>query len=226
MIQTRLQPRFKYWTFGYSVLCLVLGIWGGYDYWVGIPAREAAYLQYTEAVLLRDALDAKSQRGLLTDGEIAAYEAAKQQINATPEPPQPVPGWDRALQLWAYVVGCGILGFPWCTWTLVQASKRRWTLNDDGSLAAPEGQFAANELADIDMSRWMAKSIVTVKTVAGQELRLDDYKYKGVDKIAAALAARFHPGKWTDEPRPVATDDDESEATDDAESSEGLPEQR
>jgi hypothetical protein len=34
-------------------------------------------------------------------------------------------------------------------------------------------------------------------------VKLDDYEYKGVEDIVAVLAARFHPGQWTSDARPI-----------------------
>jgi hypothetical protein len=32
---------------------------------------------------------------------------------------------------------------------------------------------------------------------------LDDFLYTGVEDIVATLAARFHPGQWTSDARPI-----------------------
>jgi hypothetical protein len=37
----------------------------------------------------------------------------------------------------------------------------------------------------------------------GTRVKLDDYEYKGVEDIVAVLAARFHPGQWTSDARPI-----------------------
>ncbi len=211
MIQTRLQPRFKYWTIGYTILCLAFGIWGGYDYWVAIPRQEQQFAQYLVAAGIRDTLELEAGKRLLNDGELQAYEAAKQVIASYAEPPEPVAGWDKPLQLWAYVIGCGVIGFPWCAWMLYSTGRKSWSLNDDGSLTTPEGLIYANMVSDIDMSRWMAKSLATVKVADGRDIALDDYKYKNVDRIVAALAERFHPGQWTKDARPVKGADDEDD---------------
>ncbi len=215
MIQTRLQPRFKYWTLGYTFLCLAFGIWGGYDYWVEIPKQEEQFVRYIVAASLRDGLELEAGKRLLNDEEMKAYELSKNVIASYAEPPEPVAGWDKPLQLWAYVVGCGVIGFPWCAWTLWSAGRKQWSLNDDGSMATPEGDVHAALVTEIDMSRWMSKSIAVVMLADGREISLDDYKYKNVDRIVAALAERFHPGQWTKEARPVkgADDDDDDDAT-------------
>jgi hypothetical protein len=53
------------------------------------------------------------------------------------------------------------------------------------------------------MANWMEKSIATVVTTDGKRINLDDYEYKGVEDIVAVLAARFHPGQWTSDARPI-----------------------
>ncbi|MDA0803318.1 MAG: hypothetical protein O2819_06130 [Planctomycetota bacterium] len=212
MIQTRLQPRFKYWTLAYAILCLGFGIWGGYDYWVTIPEQQALVDAYREAELNFHKLDFEGQSRPLTDDEHLAKRNATEFMNAYPARPTEIPAWDRPLQLWAYVIGCGVVGFPWCAWTLWSTSRRVWRLNDDGSMDTPTGTIASHDITDIDMSRWMAKSIVTVKTADGGDIVLDDYKHKNVDTIAVALADRFHPGEWTKKGRPVRSDEDEESA--------------
>jgi hypothetical protein len=86
---------------------------------------------------------------------------------------------------------------------LVSAARKRWTLHEDGTLDTPDGTIPAERLADIDMDRWMSKSIAVVKDADGREYPLDDYKWKNTDKIVVELCRRFHPGQWTDEARPV-----------------------
>ncbi|MDA1007862.1 MAG: hypothetical protein O2800_02505 [Planctomycetota bacterium] len=209
MIRTTLQPRFKWWTLGYTILCLVFGVWGGYDYWVGIPKREADFAQYIGLTVAKDLLETRAQQRVLTETEVDAYEAAKAQLASYAEPPDPVAGWDRQLQLWAYVIGCGVMGFPWFAWTLYSTSRSTWTLHDDGSLETPTGTIAASDMTDIDMSRWMSKSLVKVLSVNEGSTELDDYKYRGVAAIVVELTDRFHPGQWTKEARPVKENDED-----------------
>jgi hypothetical protein len=59
------------------------------------------------------------------------------------------------------------------------------------------------QLADVDMSIWMEKSIATVVTTDGKRIGLDDYQYQGIEDIVAVLAERFHPGQWTSDARPI-----------------------
>jgi hypothetical protein len=59
----------------------------------------------------------------------------------------------------------------------------------------------ADEIEDIDMSKWMSKSIATVKASGGRTVLLDDYKFKGSDLIVGAIASRFYPEDWTPDGR-------------------------
>jgi hypothetical protein len=51
------------------------------------------------------------------------------------------------------------------------------------------------------MSKWMSKSIATVKASGGRTVLLDDYKFKGTDLIVGAIASRFYPEDWTPDAR-------------------------
>ncbi len=206
-ITTRLQPRFKFWMALYTVFCFAFGAWGAYDYWVKYPALEDAARDYTRLKNRQDELSASAQSRALTADETAEYEAAKTRLTTEyAEPPTPPSGFDKPFQLWGYVIGCGVLGGPWFAWVLVSAMRQSWTLHDDGSLTTPERTIPAESIADIDMSRWMSKSIATVKDTDGREYPLDDYKWKHVDQIVVQLCHRFHPGEWTEKARPVDED--------------------
>jgi hypothetical protein len=53
------------------------------------------------------------------------------------------------------------------------------------------------------MSQWMSKSTAFVEISDGPRIKLDDYKYAGIEDLVAVLAARFHPGEWTSDARPI-----------------------
>lgn len=202
-IETRIQPRQTFWNCLYAVLCLALGLWGWYDYSVKIPRNEAAFAEYSTAEKAKSALEKQVQTTPLTDAEKADYNAAIATLAKYKEKPAEPAAYDRAVQLWLYIVGCGILGTPWFVIAQWQLSRATYRLEDNGDFSGPEGRFKANELADIDMSRWMSRSIAVVVAVDGRRIQLDDYKYQRTDEIVARLAARFHPGKWTSDARPV-----------------------
>ena len=134
-------------------------------------------------------------------------------------PPKPPASYDRWVNFWVYFVGTGILGTPWFVWKLWSRRGQAWRLEDDGSFSTPDGVFAADEIADIDMSIWMKKSIakVLIKDQA-EPIVLDDYEYADVYLIVGALASRFHPDEWTEEAKPIKKDEGEGEEGDDGQS--------
>jgi hypothetical protein len=151
----------------------------------------------------------------LSKAEVAEYEAIKVTLkddfeNTAPEPPA---SYDRWVNFWVYFVGTGILGTPWFVWKLLSRRGQAWRLEDDGSFSTPDGVFAAEEIADIDMSIWMKKSIANVVIKDRTEpIKLDDYEYADVYRIVGALASRFHPNEWTEEAKPIkegGTDEDD-----------------
>ena len=158
----------------------------------------------------------------LTVEEVAEYEAIKVTLKddfekTAPEPPA---SYDRWVNFWIYFVGTGILGTPWFVWKLISRRGQTWRLEDDGALSTPDGVFGRDEIADIDMSIWMKKSIakVLIKDRA-EPIVLDDYEYADVYLIVGALASRFHPDEWTEEAKPIKEDgaDEEDDASEESE---------
>jgi len=202
-IETRIQPRQTFWNCLYAVLCLGLGVWGWYDYSVKIPRKESEFAEYSTAEKAKSALEKQVQTTPLTDAEKADYNAALATLAKYKEKPAEPAAYDRAVQLWLYIVGCGILGTPWFLIAQWRLSRAKYRLDDNGDFSAPEGRFRADELVDIDMSRWMSRSTAVVVAADGRRIQLDDYKYQGTEEMVAKLAARFHPGKWTSDARPI-----------------------
>jgi hypothetical protein len=203
-IETKIQTRQTFQNIGYAVICLALGLWGWYDYAVTIPEMEAAYAEFVALEETTKTLEAQSKVAPLNADEKALFKEAEAILAAKykEKPDQPAT-YDRAVQLWLYIVGCGVLGVPWFAYAQWQLTRRRFRLEDDGAFTADGRTYAASDLTGIDMSRWMSKSIAEVLTADGGRIALDDYKFKGVEDIVAALAARFHPGEWTSDARPV-----------------------
>ena len=115
--------------------------------------------------------------------------------------PTPPAAYDRPVQLWMYMVGCGVMGVPWFLWQWIATARRRYSLEDDGTLVAPEGRFGRTEIADIDMDKWMSKSLATVVLADGRKLVLDDYKHRDMHLIVGAIASERYPEKWSPEAR-------------------------
>lgn len=116
--------------------------------------------------------------------------------------------FDRQFQ-WVYI-SCIIL-VPIYLRSMFRILGRTYILEDDGTLITPGGTWSQEEIKDIDMSRWMAKSTATVDVGDGESILLDAYLYKNLDAIVGAIAHRLHPAQWQADARPVKVDvpDDE-----------------
>ncbi|MCH2135360.1 MAG: hypothetical protein MK101_02130 [Phycisphaerales bacterium] len=113
---------------------------------------------------------------------------------------QPPSKYDRPIQ-WLFILCLPFV--PWYAWTALVAMRRTYRLDAEGTLHMPEGSWISHDIADIDMSRWMAKSKAWVVHEDGTRVLLDDYVFKGLHRIVGRLAAQRHPDDWTDEARPV-----------------------
>ncbi len=133
----------------------------------------------------------------------AAYQIVRDGLAAIGQVKKPA-RFDRTMQ-WLSI-SC-LVAVPWCLWTVVSISRRRYALDDAGTLHLPEGTWKADEIADIDMGRWMAKSIAWVVHRDGMRVKLDDYKHEHLHLIVGALASRFHPDDWDVDARPKSSAD-------------------
>jgi hypothetical protein len=197
-----------------AVLCVVFGLWGMYDLWVKIPRREQLVQRFEAASQTLKDLEAVRQKHQQSgtrpiQSEIDAYNAANAELKAlTPggEAPVAPSKFDRVVQ-WVYIacLPCAL----WPLMGLFKIRRQKYRLDESGALAFegdPEhgnGSWAANEIADIDMSRWMAKSIAWVVGPSGKRLKLDAYLFKNLDRIVAAIACRLHPDSWDGDARPI-----------------------
>ncbi|MEY3143112.1 MAG: hypothetical protein RLY21_1605 [Planctomycetota bacterium] len=186
-----------------ALICLGFGLWGWYDYSIAIPRERADFDAFTAAEKTRSDLETAARSGPLTDEQKLQFKEVDATLARFTEKPSEPASYDDDIQLWVYIVGCGVLGTPWFLYAQWKLMRRRYRLDDDGTLHAPEGTFSSSELAEIDMSNWMEKSIATVVTTDGKRIDLDDYQYRGIEDIVAVLAARFHPGQWTSDARPI-----------------------
>lgn len=205
------------WLVGYAVLCVVFGLWGAYDYWVRIPQQIALYDSFASIKETKEKLEAKAANPAtpLSNAEVESYEHAKTEfLKFSGGTPEPVPFYDAPLQLWVYVVGCGIIGTPWCLVSIGKLRKRLVTLDDSGTLTVDGVSIQASEIESIDMSRWMAKSIATVQGTGGRKLVIDDYMMKDSHFIVGRLAHQAHPELWNEDATKVeAPTDDDGSAT-------------
>ena len=111
--------------------------------------------------------------------------------------------YDRPVQ-WLFIL-CLPFGFYYL-WRYSKMSRKAkaYSLDDDGTLTTPEGSWSEIEIADIDMSRWIAKtgnarSTWTAKVITsdGNKILLDDYVYQDMHLIIGKIAHRFYPDRWT-----------------------------
>jgi hypothetical protein len=198
-LESRLRPRNLWFTVMYGVLCLGLGVWGAYDYWERIPRQEAEFEEYQSATERMKRYTDLSVPGAppLSAEQQTDYQRAREVVDKYASgAPARVAVYDRPLQLWVYVVGCGILGTGWCALVLMRDVPRRFRLDDDGTLHAGARRIASDDVTGIDMSRWMAKSIATLQVRSGPPLVLDDYKFGGMHLIVGTYARRFDPQRW------------------------------
>jgi hypothetical protein len=203
-LETRIRPSMTAKNLVFAVVCIGLAVWGWYDYAIQIPKERADFAAFTAAERTNSEIDAASRTRSLTDAERQQAKDARAVLDRFKEAkPSEPSSYDDDIQLWVYIVGCGVLSAPYFIWAQWKLTRRRFRLDDDGTLHAPEGTFAADQLADIDMARWMEKSIATVVSTSGTRIDMDDFLYKGVEDIVAVLAARFHPGQWTSDARPI-----------------------
>lgn len=160
-----------------------------------------------------DGLVAARSLPLTEEGYPKAYAAFAQSQAAIEELGDiTAPGkYDRITQ-WAFILCLPCV--PYFMWMYFAATRRVYRLDDDGTLHMPEGTWTRDDIADIDMGRWMAKSIAWVVNREGVRVQLDDYKFRDLHLIIGSIAARLHPDDWTSEAKPIAHEAD-AEAVED-----------
>lgn len=200
----------------FALFCVVGGLWGAYDYWVAYPAIEATAARFEEAGKV--VKDAEARAGTpLGPAETKAYEDAKATIAGITQtfngPPPKLAAYDRPVQLWLWVVGCGILGTPFFIWPIVRQLRRTYRLDDQGNLQTPEGPVPESSVVGIDMSRWCSPTgnkrstwKAWLLTADGGRVELDDHDYRNMHLIIGHYAHRFHPDEWTREAKRVKSD--------------------
>ena len=213
-IRTTIQPFVLWRNAIFAILCGVFGLWGWYDYSIKIPNQEADCLAFDQAKEISKKFETQSATMPLNNAEIIEFAAAKKTIDeittrnsgAPIKPSQ----YDRTMQMWLYIIGCGLLGTPFFIWPIVQTLKKKYVLQDDGTLLSPQGTFTVNQIAEIDMSRWCAKEgdrrstwTATVVTTDGKRIVLDDHDFKNMHLIIGAIAHRMMPDTWTPEAKRV-----------------------
>lgn len=265
-VRTRLQPRFLIQRIAMIVICLVLGLWGVYDYAVKIPnaeamaARQSVYNDAWNAIqksndeeisradVMAAGLEAKESieaaaaalpqgltlpeqldmtirprdagqwamelaiMGDVVEGYVklgpdetpsatlaqgAELVQRRQSVTADVTPPTK---FDRLTQ-WFFILCLPFV--PWYAWTFFREMRVVHGLEEDGTFVGPGLRWSPEEVADIDMSQWMRKSVASVVHEDGRREKLDDYVHRGVEEIVGTLAHRMHPEEWTPEAKPV-----------------------
>ena len=127
----------------------------------------------------------------------------------------PVPNkWNRMVQ-WLFIL-CGpyalVAGLQ-----LATGLRKNYSVDDEGAFHHPKGTWAAAEITDIDMSRWMSKSVARIIHADGHSVKVDDYVHQDADQIIGAIAHRLRPEEWTDHAKAVeekqATESEEADST-------------
>ena len=233
-IRTTIQP-FVFWRNAiFAILCVVFGLWGWYDYSIKIPNLEADCVALDTAKEQVKKFETQSATADLNENEKAQWNAAKKVVEEITRrnggaPTKPSP-YDRTLQMWLYIIGCGVLGTPFFVWPIVQIARKQFVLEDDGTLRTPTGTFSAAQIVDIDMSRWCAKEgdrrstwTAHVVTSDGKRILLDDHDFKNMHLIIGAIAHRLMPDKWTDHAKNAAETNDAAESMNSSETNNPQP---
>ncbi len=108
--------------------------------------------------------------------------------------------FDRPTQ-WAFILCLPFAPYMFYVYVALQRESRKYRLDDDGTLHHPKGTWSSEEIADIDMSVWMKKSIAYVVHRDGQRVKLDDYKHKNMHLIIGAIASKYDPRQWDEQAR-------------------------
>jgi len=187
-----------------AVVCFGLGLWGLYDYAIKIPRQQAVWKDYELQTQKKTDLEDLRDERTLTEAEIQEYEATVAELNRLGSPTKP--GKLDRLVKGAAFVPC--LPFaPYFIWIYVRTKRRVYRLDDDGTLHLPDGVWPQDQIADIDMSRWMAKSIAYVVDKQGTRVKLDDYKHRNLHLIIGGIATRLYPEAWDAEAKQIKADE-------------------
>jgi hypothetical protein len=213
-VSTRLAPQ---WSARVLVLC-AMGIafpaWGTYDLFVKIPREEAALVRFNDLTRRLAALQERIPAGqpvaqLPPEVQAEAEVLARELASFRGETPTGPARYDR-LVCWLFI-SCLPMA-PYFLWQYLGARRRAYGLEEDGTLVSPAGRWRSDEIAGIDMRRWMSKSLAWVEHRDGRRVKLDDHIHRGTHLIVGSIAHRFHPEQWRPDAR-RATAAGEGEST-------------
>lgn len=117
--------------------------------------------------------------------------------------------YDRPVQ-WMFI--SSLLFVPFYAWGLIKYAPRIYQLDPDGTLHLPQKKLSRDDIADIDMNRWMSKSTAELVAVDGQRIKLDAFIFKNLHLIVGAIAHRLHPEQWTSEAKLIKPDEPGSDS--------------
>ena len=205
-VTTSIKKYYARWTIIVLVACLIVGLWGVYDYTVKLPRQQRRAERFVEVQRRMAELEEERTRGVPpTDERILEYRALEGEMSELApggENPVPPSKFDWVFQ-WACILCLPFV--PWMYWQMRRQQRRQFRLDDDGTLHVPDppGAWQARDIAAIDMKKWMRRSIAFVVHRNGTRVKLDDYTHQDMDKIVGAIASRLHPDEWDAEARPV-----------------------
>jgi len=192
--------------------CMAFALWGAYDLWIKYPHqrwtnelhdahrelldkqedRTISATRPAEARLIDladHAVDFTGERPPTEVELLAVFEQLTQRYERTAKPST----FDDVV-CWLFI-SC-ILMVPWAGWRVYYLRAHRFGLDEEG-LHLPDGTlWSHEEVASIDMSRWMEKSIAWVVHRDGRRCKMDAYLYKNLEQVIGSLAHRFEPAQW------------------------------
>lgn len=188
-------------------ISLGLGLWGVWDLYQIYRADDLLAMR-ERAIEVKTDLEAQAAIAPLSAEDQDLYERAERTLDATANVKAPN-ALDHVIQ-WGYV--SLLLCVPYFWWMVVSLGRQRYELDEEGNLHLPrERVWSREEIRDIDMSRWMRKSVATVVHADGRRERLDAYHHRDMEFIVGALAHRFYPEEWNDDATPVRPDAEATE---------------
>lgn len=223
-ITTSVQPKQKWRNIIFAFISLVLGIWGFYDWGIVNPRAQAATTRFDELNAQQIAFEKlREEQGELKPEEIAQFESLEREFKAAfPDAKRPTPpaSYDNFVDFWMFGISCGVLSTAMFLWFHWKATRKTYQLNDDGSIefspSAAAGSapgagttWASTDIADIDMSKWMAKSKAWLVHQNGTRVLLDDFIHKNIHLIVGAVASRFYPEEWDAEAKIIKPEETE-----------------
>ncbi|MDP6987739.1 MAG: hypothetical protein QGG74_06815 [Phycisphaerales bacterium] len=162
------------------------------------PRSESTWLA-AESAMVSGTRTPTTALGEATAALKQGLQLAQNQLNLYGEVDQPST-YDRPMQ-WLFILCLPFV--PWYLWGILVNRRKRFALDADGTLHVPGETWSPQDLADIDMKKWMSKSKAWVVHTDGHRVLMDDYIFKGVFRIVGEIASARYPDEWTDEAKRV-----------------------